>query len=402
MKKSHWKTVKLEDVAEIQTGISKSASRKLNSPTEVPYLRVANVQDGHLDLSIIKNILIEHTKLDRYKLRKGDVLLTEGGDFDKLGRGTVWNNEIATCVHQNHVFCVRPDKKILLPDFLNALTSSRYGKRYFIGCSKQSTNLASINSSQLKKFPVLLPSIETQNSIVLLLSIWNKAIEINEELIAAKIKQFNWLSNKLFTPIATWKSYKLGDLFINRRETNNIDLPLISITREKGVIPHSETNRKDNSNKDKSKYLRICPNDIGYNTMRMWQGVSALSTIDGVVSPAYTICTPVDTIDPEFMAFLFKTKPMIHKFYRYSQGLTSDTWNLKFHHFSEVETSIPDLQTQVNIARVLNTAKKEISTLKQIRNEYSFQKQGLMQKLLTGEWHAPSQAKEETLKEVDA
>ncbi len=197
MNKSPWKTVRLEKVAEIQTGISKSASRKLTDPIEAPYLRVANVQDGHLDLSVIKHISIERKNLERYTLKTGDVLLTEGGDFDKLGRGTVWNNEIESCVHQNHVFSVRTDASVLLPEFLSILTASSYGKRYFISCSKQSTNLASINSTQLKQFPVLLPSLDVQKSIVSASKLWDNAIEKTEALIAAKEKQFEWLKSQL-------------------------------------------------------------------------------------------------------------------------------------------------------------------------------------------------------------
>lgn len=252
--------------------------------------------------------------------------------------------------------------------------------------SRQGASRYKLNKDTLSKLPILVPPLNQQLEIYKLFTTWDNAIEKTEALIAAKEKQFEWLMEKLFKPNDTWTPYRLGELFDNRKETHNTDLPLVSITREKGVIPHSETNRKDNSSEDKSKYLRIRPDDIGYNTMRMWQGVSALSGIDGIVSPAYTICIPKKIVDPEFMAFLFKTKPMIHKFYRYSQGLTSDTWNLKFHHFCEVKAEIPDIKTQIEIAQILNTAKQEINLLKKTLEQYRTQKRGLMQKLLTGEW----------------
>ena len=252
--------------------------------------------------------------------------------------------------------------------------------------SRQGASRYKLNKDTLSKLPILVPPLNEQLEIYKLFTTWDNAIEKTEALIAAKEKQFEWLMEKLFKPNGTWTPYRLGELFDNRKETHNTDLPLVSITREKGVIPHSETNRKDNSSEDKSKYLRIRPNDIGYNTMRMWQGVSALSDIDGIVSPAYTICAPKKMVNPKFMAFLFKTKPMIHKFYRYSQGLTSDTWNLKFHHFCEVKAEIPDIETQVEIAQILNTSKHEISLLKKTLEQYRSQKRGLMQKLLTGDW----------------
>jgi type I restriction enzyme, S subunit len=95
---------------------------------------------------------------------------TEGGDLDKLGRGDVWKGQIDSCLHQNHVFVVRPDQNRILPEFLSALTSSAYGKRYFLSCAKQTTNLASINSTQLKAFPVLTPPPAEQQQIVAQLS----------------------------------------------------------------------------------------------------------------------------------------------------------------------------------------------------------------------------------------
>ncbi|WP_350635818.1 restriction endonuclease subunit S [Pseudoalteromonas sp. GW168-MNA-CIBAN-0100] len=295
----------------------------------------------------------------------------------------------------------RQQKDLLDPYFAGYCFNSSSIRRELIRRS-QGVVRANIGQKDLNKVPILIPPKAEQKQIAFTIALWDSAIEKTETLISAKEKQFEWLVQRLFKPTESWRLYKLSDLFENRRETKNIELPLISITREKGVIPHSETNRKDNSNEDKSKYLRICPNDIGYNTMRMWQGVSALSAIDGIVSPAYTVCTPKTIVNPEFMAFLFKTKPMIHKFYRYSQGLTSDTWNLKFHHFSEVKASIPDIETQVEIAKVLNSAKKEIAKLRQFSEKYRLQKRGLMQKLLIGEWQVsvtPATTKK-TLNEV--
>ena len=114
-------------------------------------------------------IEVEETKVNRYMLQTNDVLFTEGGDFDKLGRGTVWKGEIKNCLHQNHIFAVRPQKDRLDPYFLSYQAGSRYGKQYFLSCSKQTTNLASINSKQLNSFPVLLPCISEQQEIVRIL-----------------------------------------------------------------------------------------------------------------------------------------------------------------------------------------------------------------------------------------
>ncbi|MCA9708577.1 MAG: restriction endonuclease subunit S [Myxococcales bacterium] len=171
-----WRLEPLERVARVQTGIAKGL-RGLVDPVEVPYLRVANVQDGYLDLTEVKTIAVERGRVERYRVRPGDVLLTEGGDLDKLGRGTVWRGELPLCLHQNHVFVVRPDPEVLLPSFLSALAASAYGRRYFADRAKQTTKLASIDTRQLKAFPVLVPPLADQRQIVRVLAAVDEAVE---------------------------------------------------------------------------------------------------------------------------------------------------------------------------------------------------------------------------------
>ncbi len=124
--------------------------------------------------------------------------------------------------------------------------------------------------------------------------------------------------------------------------------------------------------------------------MRMWQGVSDLSTLEGIVSPDYTTCISGEKLHSQFVAYLFKTPFMIHRFYRYSQGLTFDTWNLKFRHFSEVKMPLPSLEEQQQISETLSSAQQEIDLLKQLAEKYKTQKRSLMQKMLTGEWRMKS------------
>ena len=171
-----WPTVQLKEVAEVRTGVAKG-KKGLKEPTELPYLRVANVQDGHIDLTEVKTIAVEEIQVERYALQPGDVLMTEGGDFDKLGRGDVWEGQISPCLHQNHVFAVRPAPSKLNSYYLAALAASDYGRKYFLSCAKRTTNLASINSSQLKTFPVLLPPLDEQVRIADIVAAANARIE---------------------------------------------------------------------------------------------------------------------------------------------------------------------------------------------------------------------------------
>ncbi|WP_082108893.1 restriction endonuclease subunit S [Azospirillum thiophilum] len=151
----NWRIVRLKFVAEVQGGVAKGREIENSDAIDVPYLRVTNVQDGYLDLDDIATIQIESRELERFLLKNGDVLMNEGGDFDKLGRGHIWKGEIENCIHQNHVFAVRP--KYIESEWLNLQTSADYGRFYFMSRSKQSTNLASISSTNICEFPMICP-----------------------------------------------------------------------------------------------------------------------------------------------------------------------------------------------------------------------------------------------------
>ncbi len=162
-----FKVVPLSGVARLQTGIAKGKKYPASVRTvELPYLRVANVQDGHLNLSEMKTIVIPEAEKDRYLLRNGDVVICEGGDFDKVGRGAIWREQVADCLHQNHVFSLRADPSTILPEFLALQLASPYGKRYFLGCAKKTSNLASINSTQVKAFPFQVPPLKEQRAFI--------------------------------------------------------------------------------------------------------------------------------------------------------------------------------------------------------------------------------------------
>lgn len=385
---SGWKLTTLGTFMEFKNGVN-ADKNAYGSGTEFVNVMDIFKRNFMKKCNILGKVEITEKQKAEYSVKYGDILFNRTSEVpDEIAFSSVYLDE-TEITFGGFVIRGRQKKELLDPLFAGYCFNNSSIRREMIRRS-QGVVRANIGQKDLNKVPILIPPKDEQKKIASVLALWDDAIAKTEELIAAKEKQFEGLTQKLFKPNHSWKPYRLGELFDNRKESNNTDLPLISITRDKGVIPHSETNRKDNSSEDKSKYLRIRPNDIGYNTMRMWQGVSALSGIDGIVSPAYTICIPKKIVDPEFMAFLFKTKPMIHKFYRYSQGLTSDTWNLKFHHFCEVKAEIPDIETQVEIAQILNTAKQEIDLIKKTLEQYRSQKRGLMQKLITGEWQVGS------------
>ena len=161
-----WRLEKLGNLSELVGGVTKGRDLKGQETISLPYLRVANVQDGYLDLSIIKYINVLPTELDKYQLLAGDVLYTEGGDKDKLGRGTVWKEEIKNCIHQNHVFRARLLSISIIPSFIAYYSQTRIAKDYFFKRAKQTVNLASINMTILSNFPIPIPSYREQEQIV--------------------------------------------------------------------------------------------------------------------------------------------------------------------------------------------------------------------------------------------
>ena len=158
--------IRLGEIAVISGGITKGRKLDGKQTIHLPYLRVANVQNGFLDLSEMKEIELMEDEKEKYLLQYGDVLYTEGGDRDKLGRGTVWRNEIPNCVHQNHVFKARIKAEIAIPEYVAYWSMGTYARNYFYSKGKQTVNLASINKSILSALPLPLPNIEEQKLIV--------------------------------------------------------------------------------------------------------------------------------------------------------------------------------------------------------------------------------------------
>ncbi|MFB4315134.1 restriction endonuclease subunit S [Actinomadura sp. 21ATH] len=160
-------TVRLGYCAQVQTGVTVHGSREQTpGDKEYPYLRVANVQGEKLDLSEIKSIILPGQMALRSTLQPGDVVMTEAnGNPDNLGRGAVWRGEISGMVHQNHIFAIRADQRILLPEYLSALLASSHGRRYFRHTSSQ-VGIATTSSSKVLNFPIPKISVDKQAEVI--------------------------------------------------------------------------------------------------------------------------------------------------------------------------------------------------------------------------------------------
>lgn len=178
-----WPEAKLESMADVVSGITKGRKTKAEDLTEVPYMAVSNVKDGYIDWTTVKTIEATQQEIEKYRLLADDVLMTEGGDPDKVGRGAIIKEPLENCIHQNHIFRVRLDESMMRPEFFAEYLQHQRSKRYFLGCAKQTTGIASINMTQLRALPVLMPPLSRQEEFVLFKAQVDKSkVEIQKAL----------------------------------------------------------------------------------------------------------------------------------------------------------------------------------------------------------------------------
>ena len=216
------------------------------------------------------------------------------------------------------------------------------------------TSQVVLSFETLKETSFYLPTFEEQNRIAALLSALNERIDKQHGLVE-RLKKYKrgaiqaiFEQKMHFISSKSWDCDNLGSIFFERNERSKGDEELLAVTIQNGVQKRSEIDLKDNSSEDKSNYKRVLVGDIAYNTMRMWQGASGGSSYSGIVSPAYTVISPIDPQrhNYRFWAYYFKHTPLVQTFQKYSQGLTSDTWNLKFPQLSEIQVNYPSRKEQ--------------------------------------------------------
>ena len=158
-----------------------------------------------------------------------------------------------------------------------------------------------------------------------------------------------------------YKQCHIGDIYAERSQRGASDMELLSVTMNDGVMPRSEIEGKDNSSEDKSNYKVVLTGDMVYNSMRMWQGANGISPCNGIVSPAYTVLMPKIPISNGYFAAFFKSPNLINEFRKNSQGMTSDTWNLKYPQIETIKVCIPALSEQNRVADMLGTLERRIA-----------------------------------------
>lgn len=377
-----WDIVHLDSICDVRDGTHDSPKYYNYG---IPFLTSKNLTENGLDFYNVNYISEEdHKKFsERSKVENGDILF---GMIGTIGNPTIVNTTINFSIKNMALIKFFKDTKINNFYLLNTIKSKIISNQFSKTANEGVQSFISLR--KIRKLLIPLPLKEEQEKIAEILSAWDDGIETLEKLIEQKEILKKSLSQKYFqrkNSIFQLKQHKLGELFKNRKETNCCDLELLSVCEGLGIVPRSQLKAKDNSNEDKSKYLKVCIGDLAYNTMRMWQGRCGVSSYEGIVSPAYTVCIPKNNIDVDYMYYLFKTPHMIHDFWRYSQGIVDDTLNLKFNNFEVIKIWIPDKETQTKIAKLLKSYDEEIQLLNFKLEKLKEQKKGLMQKLLTGQ-----------------
>ena len=201
----HWEVRPLKAMSQIQSGVTLGKDYGGQPTHEFPYLRVANVQAGFVNLSVVKSIRVPKTEARRSTLAVGDVLMTEGGDPDKLGRGCVWDGQVSPCLHQNHVFAVRPDQRRLEPRFLSAFMGTSYARAYFQSTAKQTTNLASTNKTKIGRLQVPLPGLDEQRAILAAVATETQPVSAAISRLESEIQLLREYRVRLVADIVTGK-----------------------------------------------------------------------------------------------------------------------------------------------------------------------------------------------------
>jgi type I restriction enzyme S subunit len=200
-----WRVVRLKYFASIQTGLTLGKTFISQDLKSFPYLRVANIQYGYTNLDDISEIQLPTNLASKYRLKKDDILVTEGGDIDKLGRGTIWNGQINDCLHQNHVFAIRPKIQMANPKFISFVMESSHGRKYFTNTANKTTNLASTNSTKLGNFPIPVPPLWEQEIIVNYIEIYQQRVKQSIDLINKEIESLKEHKSTLINSAVTGK-----------------------------------------------------------------------------------------------------------------------------------------------------------------------------------------------------
>jgi type I restriction enzyme S subunit len=291
-----WNEIKLRDICtKPQSGFSPIGGGRSANEDEIGVLKLSCIKNGYFFPQENKVVEESVSLTLRRQVRRNTLLISRSNTDELVGAVCYVDKDSPNLFLSDLIWEVTspPSKKVNLKWLSYLLCSSNYRNQIIAKANGTSGSMKKITKPSFMGMLIPLPPQKEQDVIAEILSTWDNAIEQTRKLIEGKKRCKKALMQQLLsgkmrlTGLNTaWKEYHLAELFKERVEARCDHLPLLAITGNRGVIPASEIERKDSSSEDKSKYKRIVPGDIGYNTMRMWQGVSAVSALEGIVSPA--------------------------------------------------------------------------------------------------------------------
>ena len=352
----------------------------------IPLLKMGNIQRGFFDLDKMEYLAANQNPPVNCIANYGDFFYNTRNTLELVGKGATWMKIDGIYAFNSNIAICKLDG--IDTFFFNYLYNTLRSIKQVQARAKGTTSVAAVYMRDLKSIELALPHISEQQAIASYFTTLDSQISASTSRLAS-LKQMKAASLQAMFPQegeavpkirfkgfeGEWKKVKLGKLFSERIE-NNVDGEMLSVTMNNGIIKAAENGRFDNSNSDKSKYKVVKVGDIAYNSMRMWQGASGCSQYEGIVSPAYTVVVPNANIHSLFFAYLFKTIPMINLFRLHSQGLTKDTWNLKYPAFSIIEVSYPESKAEqqaiatyfTSLDRQISLQSQRLEKLKQIKS----------------------------------
>ena len=325
--------------------------------------------------------------IDEYLFDEELVLLLEDGDaFDDFQVKSIAQYITGKSWVNNHAHVLRAKDNAY---FLFASLEHKDIRRWtqLAGASRKK-----LLKESMLKITIMIPSLPEQQKIADFLSTIDTIIEKQRATVSAWEERKKGVMQKLFSQevrfkaddgsdFPDWEEKRLGDVFEERTERSVGGEELLSVTISQGVIRQSDSDKRNNSSENKSNYKVVKKNDLAYNTMRMWQGAEGVSDFDGIVSPAYTVVTPLDGNNGKYFEIFFKQISMLHLFQRYSQGLTSDTWNLKFPSFAKIKCCVPCEKEQNKIVNCIVLLDTVIQKQKETLEKWQELKKGLLQQM---------------------
>ena len=325
---------------------------------------------------------------EKYRVRPNDILLARTGA--STGKSYLYDSSDGELYFAGFLIraSVRPEYDARFV-FYSTCTPPY---RRWVNMISMRSGQPGINADEYSRYNLNIPTHSEQVQIGTFLALLDSKITAQHKLVEILKKHERGLHSAIFgqkcrvvnadgKPCPAWRQVRIGDIFQERSERGGTADELLSVTINNGVKRQADTDKKDSSSEDKCNYKKVLPGDIVYNTMRMWQGASGVSPWAGIVSPAYTVIYPRGRQNTTFWAYAFKYWRLIQEFQKFSQGLTSDTWNLKYHQLSDIHVYEPSMDEQEAIVDILSILDERVSAAEQELNKMRNLKSGLLQHL---------------------